>query len=77
MGSINVLKFISGYLLDWVGMLLVTIFLRAVLTKALIPFIEKIGQKFNLNKPIVIADAGLLSKDNVKALENNNAALAY
>jgi len=36
----------------------------------LIPFIEKISQKFNLNKPIVIADAGLLSKDNIKALES-------
>jgi transposase len=37
----------------------------------LIPFIEKISQKFNLNKPIVIADAGLLSSDNIKALERN------
>jgi transposase len=37
----------------------------------LIPFIEKISLKFNLNKPIVIADAGLLSSDNVKALESN------
>ena len=37
----------------------------------LIPFIEKISQKFNLNKPIVIADAGLLSNDNIKALESN------
>jgi len=37
----------------------------------LIPFIEKISQKFNLNKPIVVADAGLLSNENIKALENN------
>jgi transposase len=37
----------------------------------LIPFIEKISQKFSLNKPIVIADAGLLSNENIKALENN------
>jgi transposase len=37
----------------------------------LIPFIKKISQKFNLNKPIVIADAGLLSSDNIKALESN------
>jgi transposase len=37
----------------------------------LIPFIEKISQKFSLNKPIVIADAGLLSNDNIKALESN------
>lgn len=34
----------------------------------LIPFIEKISKKFNLNKPVVVADAGLLSKDNIKAL---------
>ena len=35
----------------------------------LIPFIEKISAKFNLGKPIVVADAGLLSTDNIKALE--------
>ena len=35
----------------------------------LIPFIEKMSKKFNLNKPIVIADAGLLSNDNILALE--------
>jgi transposase len=37
----------------------------------LIPFIEKMSQKFNLNKPVIIADAGLLSNDNIKALESN------
>lgn len=37
----------------------------------LIPFIEKISQKFNLDKPVVIADSGLLSKDNIEALECN------
>jgi transposase len=37
----------------------------------LIPFIEKISKKFNLNKPIIIADARLLSNDNIKALESN------
>ncbi|PLX07764.1 MAG: transposase [Marinilabiliales bacterium] len=37
----------------------------------LIPFIEQIRKKFNLNMPIVVADAGLLSKDNIKALEDN------
>jgi len=37
----------------------------------LIPFIEQISKKFNLNMPIVVADAGLLSKDNIKALEDN------
>jgi transposase len=35
----------------------------------LIPFIEKITQKFKLDKPIIVADAGLLSNDNIKALE--------
>ncbi len=35
----------------------------------LIPFLENISKKFKLNKPIVIADSGLLSKNNIKALE--------
>jgi transposase len=35
----------------------------------LIPFIEKISEKFKLKQPIVVADAGLLSNDNTKALE--------
>lgn len=35
----------------------------------LIPFIEKISLKFNLNKPVVVADAGLLSNENIAALE--------
>lgn len=35
----------------------------------LIPVIEKMSQKFSLNKPIIVADAGLLSNDNIKALE--------
>jgi transposase len=37
----------------------------------LIPFIENISRKFNLNKPVVVADAGLLSNENIKALEAN------
>jgi transposase len=37
----------------------------------LIPFLEKISKKFKLNKPIVIADSGLLSKENIKALEQD------
>lgn len=37
----------------------------------LIPFLEKMGQKFNLGKPVVIADSGLLSKSNIEALEQN------
>lgn len=35
----------------------------------LIPFLEKIAAKFNLCKPIIIADAGLLSNKNIIALE--------
>jgi transposase len=35
----------------------------------LIPFLEKIGKKFNLSKPIIVADAGLLSNDNIEALQ--------
>ena len=38
----------------------------------LIPFIEKISLKFNLSKPIIVADAGLLSNENIKALESRN-----
>jgi transposase len=38
----------------------------------LIPFIEKMSDKFSLNKPIVVADAGLLSNENIKALEEKN-----
>jgi transposase len=40
----------------------------------LIPFLEKITAKFKLEKPIVVADAGLLSNDNIKALEQKNYA---
>lgn len=35
----------------------------------LIPFLEKISKKFHLEKPVVIADSGLLSKSNITALE--------
>ncbi|WP_159991350.1 IS1634 family transposase [Pelistega ratti] len=35
----------------------------------LIPFIERIRQKFNLHKPVVVADSGLLSKHNLIHLE--------
>lgn len=35
----------------------------------LIPFLEKISKKFNLTKPIIVADAGLLSNENIKALQ--------
>lgn len=36
----------------------------------LIPFIEKMAKKFNMEKPVVVADAGLLSKNNIEALQN-------
>ena len=35
----------------------------------LIPFLEKISKKFNLEKPIVVADSGLLSEKNITALQ--------
>lgn len=35
----------------------------------LIPTIEKLTKKFDLKKPIIVADAGLLSSDNITALE--------
>lgn len=35
----------------------------------MIPFLEKIAARFDLGKPIVVADAGLLSKDNLKELQ--------
>lgn len=38
----------------------------------LIPFLENISTKFNLDKPVVIADAGLLSKENINTLEEKS-----
>ena len=38
----------------------------------LIPFLEKVQEKFNLGKPIVVADSGLLSNKNIKALEEKD-----
>src|SRR5580698_3422050 len=38
----------------------------------LIPFIEQMSKKFDLGKPIVVADAGLLSQANMAALELNH-----
>jgi len=35
----------------------------------LIPFLKKITARFKLGKPVVVADAGLLSTNNLKALE--------
>lgn len=37
----------------------------------LIPTIEKITKKFNLSKPVIVADAGLLSASNIKELQEN------
>lgn len=39
--------------------------------KTLIPFLKKMVEKFNLSKPIIVADAGLLSKKNIESLETN------
>lgn len=40
-------------------------------TKTLIPAIENICQRYNIAKPIVVADAALLSKKNIEKLEEN------
>lgn len=37
----------------------------------LIPVLEKFEKRFDFEKPIVVADAGLLSKDNISALQDN------
>jgi transposase len=37
----------------------------------LIPVLEKFSQRFNLDKPIVVADAALLSKANLEYLQDN------
>ncbi len=37
-----------------------------------IPILEKFQKKFNIEKPIVVADSGLLSKKNIELLEANN-----
>jgi transposase len=39
--------------------------------KTLIPMIEKFEKKFNLSKPIVVADAGLLSNNNVALMQKH------
>jgi len=36
----------------------------------LIPMIQKFEKRFNLKKPVVIADSGLLSKENLESLSN-------
>lgn len=37
----------------------------------LVPFIKRIESRFDLSKPIVIADAGLLTKNNIRSLQNS------
>jgi len=39
-------------------------------TKTLIPVLESFQEKFNLDKPIIIADAALLSQKNIEALRS-------
>ena len=41
-------------------------------TKTLIPVLESFQKKFDFDKPIVIADAALLSQKNIEALRNEN-----
>ncbi len=36
----------------------------------LIPFMEKIQKRFNQKKPIIVADSGLLSQENITSLES-------
>lgn len=40
-------------------------------TKTLIPVLELFQEKFSINKPIIIADAALLSEKNIQALQDN------
>lgn len=40
--------------------------------KTLLPVLKKIESRFNLSKPIVVADAGLLSKENIESLRKDN-----
>jgi transposase len=41
-------------------------------TKTLIPVLESFQKKFEITKPIIVADAALLSEKNLLALQNNN-----
>lgn len=40
-------------------------------TKTLIPVLEAFRDKFNIGKPIIVADAALLSEKNIEALQEN------
>lgn len=41
-------------------------------TKTLIPVLENFQKKFNIDKPIIVADAALLSEKNINALQENH-----
>ena len=43
-------------------------------TKTLLPLIEHMVKRFNLSKPIIVADAALLSKENLSLLQHNGYA---
>src|SRR5690606_28444436 len=40
-------------------------------TKTLIPAIENLCKRYQIDKPVVVADAALLSNKNIKSLEEN------
>lgn len=40
-------------------------------TKTLIPVIERLVDRFDIARPVIVADAALLSKKNLEALQNN------
>ena len=40
-------------------------------TKTLIPFLEQMVEKFEVDRPIIVADSAMLSKANLEALEDN------
>ena len=40
-------------------------------TKTLIPVLESFQEKFNIDRPIIVADAALLSEKNIHALQDN------
>ena len=46
-------------------------------TKTLIPVLEAFQKKFNIGKPIIIADAALLSQKNINALNENQYETNY
>ena len=45
--------------------------MKSLKAHTLIPVLDRFQKRFDLDKPIVVADAGLLSKDNLLNLKNN------